>query len=71
MGVLYYLALVLGLFGVCWALVGEHTARWLFMMVHGVCATAVLLLYMKETLIRRVAETRRTDPAAVSRTRRS
>jgi hypothetical protein len=71
MGVLYYLALVLGLFGVCWALVGEHTARWLFMMIHGVCATAVVLLYIKETLIRRLAETRRAEPTNVSHNRHS
>jgi hypothetical protein len=47
-GVLYYLALVLGLFGGCWVMVGKDTARWLFLTVHIGCATAVLLLYMRE-----------------------
>jgi hypothetical protein len=66
MGVLYYLALVLGLFGVCWALVGEHTARWLFISVHSVCATVVLLLYIREMLIRRLADTQRVETSSIS-----
>ena len=66
MGVLYYLALVLGLFGGCWAMVGEHTAQWLFVMVHGVCVTAVLLLYMKELFIRRLAEARSVETTTTS-----
>ena len=66
MGVLYYLALVAGLFGGCWALVGEDTARWLFVTVHVGCAMAVLLLYMKESMIRRLAETQNIGTATSS-----
>lgn len=56
MGVLYYLALVLGLFGGCWVIMGKDTAHWLFLTVHIGCATAVLLLYMREVLSRRLVE---------------
>jgi len=67
MGVLYYLALVLGLFGGCWAMMGEHTAQWLFVTVHGACVTAVLLLYMKEALIFRLPEVRSVETTHSSR----
>jgi len=66
MGVLYYLALVVGLFGGCWIAVGEDTARWLFGIVHVGCATAVLLLYMKESMIRHLADTQSVGPATSS-----
>ena len=56
MGVLCYLVLILGLFGGCWVMVGEQTARWLFVTVHLGCATAVLLLYFSELLNRRLVE---------------
>ena len=61
MGVLYYLALVLGLFGGCWVMMGKDTARWLFLTVHIGCATAVLLLYMREVLSRRLVEAQSFD----------
>jgi len=64
MGVLYYLALVLGLFGGCWAMVGEHTARWLFVTVHLSCAAAVLLLYIRELLFRHLAEAQNVETSS-------
>jgi hypothetical protein len=67
MGVLYYLALVVGLFGGCWIVVGEDIARWLFGIVHVGCATAVLLLYMKESMIRQLADPQNIGPATSSR----
>ena len=67
MGVLYYLALVLGLFGGCWVMVGEYTARWLFMTVHFGCAMAILLLYMRELLSRRLAEAQSLETTTSSR----
>jgi uncharacterized membrane protein len=67
MGVLYYLALVLGLFGGCWVMVGEYTARWLFMTVHFGCAMAILLLYMRELLSRRLAEAQSIETTTSSR----
>jgi len=66
MGVLYYLALVSGLFGGCWVMMGEYTAQWLFMTVHLGCAMAVLLLYMRELPRRRLAEAPRLDPSTSS-----
>ncbi|MBM4258203.1 MAG: hypothetical protein FJ147_20200 [Deltaproteobacteria bacterium] len=71
MGVLYYLALVLGLFGGCWVLVGENTARWLFITVHSACVSSVLLLYIKETLAPRLTTPRTVETATVSHHRRS
>jgi len=65
-GVLYYLALVGGLFWGCWIVVGEDTARWLFVIIHVGCATAVLLLYMKEAMIRRLTETQNGGTAPSS-----
>ena len=66
MGVLYYLALVLGLFCGCWVMMGEHAARWMFMTVHFGCAMAVLLLYMRELLSRRLVEARSLDTTTSS-----
>ena len=66
MGVLCYLALVLGLFGGCWVMLGKDTARLLFLTVHIGCATAVLLLYMREVLSRRLAEAQSFDTIASS-----
>ena len=66
MGVLWYLVVVLGLFSICWMVAGEQTARWLFILVHLGCATAVLLLYVSEVSTRRVIETQRLDSAPSS-----
>jgi hypothetical protein len=63
-GVLCYLALALGLFGGCWVMLGKDTARWLFLTVHIGCATAVLLLYMREVLSRRLVEVKSFDTIA-------
>jgi hypothetical protein len=65
-GVLYYLALVLGLFGGCWVMMGKDTARWLFLTVHIGCATAVLLLYMREVLSRRLVDPQSFDTTTSS-----
>lgn len=67
MGVLCYLVLVLGLFGGCWVIVGEQTARWLFVTVHLGCAMAVLLLYCRELLNRHLVEAQSLDPDPSSR----
>lgn len=66
MGVLYYLALVVGLFGGCWIVVGEDTASWVFGIVHVGCATAVLLLYMKESMFRHLVDPQNVGPVTSS-----
>lgn len=67
MGVLCYLVVVLGLFGGCWMVVGEQTARWLFVTVHLGCAMAVLLLYIGELSGRHLVEAQSLDSATSSR----
>jgi hypothetical protein len=63
MGVLYYLILVAGLFAGCWIVAGEDTARWVFGVVHVSCATLVLLLYMKESMVRQFTDRQEVGPA--------
>ncbi len=67
MGVLYYLTFVVGLFAVCWIVAGEDTARWVFGIVHVGCATAVLLLYMKESMGCHLADTQNVGPTSSAR----
>jgi hypothetical protein len=67
MGVLYYLALVGGLFAVCWVVAGENIARWVFGVIHVSCATAVLLLYIKESTVCHLAEPQNVGPTTSAR----
>lgn len=67
MGVLCYLVVIFGLFSGCWLMVGEQTARWLFVTVHLGCAMAVLLLYLGELSSSHFAEAQNLDPTNPSR----
>ena len=67
MGIACYLALILGVFGGCWVVEGGPTTSLLFVTVHGGCATAVLLLYVRELSFCHVTEARSVETATATR----